>query len=338
MPRIVFSHSNKSVEAAEGDWMYDVADGAKSGIPFACKAGACGTCAVEVLEGADWLGTASARELRTLEARKLDPARHRLPCLADVHGDVVFGRPVNAPDSQAVGTTREVSVEAFRPLNLSVAEVRFYCDDPAFSFRPGQYMIFHVPGAEKGTRRSYSISTPPAESRHFEICVRAVSGGRGSNFIHQLRPGAKVQADGPFGEFVLREDSTRDILMVATGTGISPIKSMLLHLLHTGARRRVRLFFGVRHDSDLFYTDLVRGLAAGYPAFDYELTLSAPDPQRWAGPRGRVTDLIERLVTPADADQTEVYLCGSQDMIRCAKALLVAKGFSLDVVHSENFY
>lgn len=354
MPRIVFSHSGKSVEASDGDWMYDVCDAAKSGIPFACKAGACGTCACEVLEGADALGAPGARELRTLAAKRLDPSAFRLPCLADVHGDVTWGKPVNAREepsaasaSPATGATAaatgeprtyEVLVEAFRPLNLTVAEVRFYCDDPSFRFRPGQYMVFHVPGAVKPVRRSYSISTPPAEKQHFEICVRAVAGGAGSNYIHQLRPGARVKVEGPHGDFVLQEQSRRDILMVATGTGIAPIKSMLLHLLDTGARRRVRLFFGVRHDSDLFYTDMVRGLSARYPAFEYDVILSSPDPERWAGPRGRVTDLVERLVTPADAARTEAYLCGGQDMLRAVTALLAAKGFPENAVFRENFY
>jgi CDP-4-dehydro-6-deoxyglucose reductase len=126
--------------------------------------------------------------------------------------------------------------------------------------------------------------------------------------------------------------------MIATGTGVSPIKSMLLHLLDIRSSRKVRLYFGVRHESDLFYTDLYRGLAAKYPEFRYDIVLSAPNPESWAGPRGRVTDLIDKLVQPADAEATEAYLCGGQQMIEDAKARLVAKGFPVEAIHHENFY
>ena len=91
MPKVTFSHTKKTVEANEEDWLYDVSDNADGGIPFSCKAGACGTCATEVLEGRENLGETSAREIRTLTANKLDPNVYRLPCLCDVHGDIVFG-------------------------------------------------------------------------------------------------------------------------------------------------------------------------------------------------------------------------------------------------------
>jgi ferredoxin-NADP reductase len=100
-----------------------------------------------------------------------------------------------------------------------------------------------------------------------------------------LRPGDELQVEGPFGEFVLDEHSERDIVMIATGTGMSPIKSMLVHLLDKRSRRRVRLFFGLRYPADLFYTDLLRGLKAHYPEFEYQIILSQPDPLHWAGPR-----------------------------------------------------
>lgn len=319
--------------------MYDVAERAAAGIPFACKAGACGTCATVVESGIENLAPLTLREKRTLAEHDLDPDCHRLVCLKDVgSGDVVWGKPVNSADEETALQTYDVVVESYRPLNLTVAEVRFFVNSDAFAFRPGQYMIFHIPDAPRMIRRSYSISTPPSDAGHFEVCVRSVAGGYGSNYIHRLRPGNRLQVEGPYGDFVLEGNSDRDIVMVATGTGISPIKSMLMHLLDRDSRRRVRLFFGLRHESDLFYTDLLRGLAAHYPSFEYWIALSQPDPDRWAGPKGRVTDLVARHVSAADAANTEVYMCGSRPMIESCTEVLSKLGFAGEHLHHERFY
>jgi ferredoxin-NADP reductase/ferredoxin len=338
MPTITFTHADKSIEAEIGDWLYDVAESAESGVPFSCKAGACGTCATDVLEGRENLGGQTARELRTLESCRLDSTVYRLPCLGDVHGDIVFGKPYQAKEQATSLNVHNVVVESYRPLNATVAEARFFVETPEFAFKPGQYMIFHIPHPEKIIRRSYSISTPPSDKRHFEVCVRAVAGGHGSNYVHRLRPGDQLQVEGPYGDFVLQEGSRKHILMIATGTGMSPIKSMLMHLLDIRSSRKVRLFFGVRHESDMFYTDLYRGLAAHHPEFKYDITLSSPNPETWAGHRGRVTDLIDRLVSPDDAETTEVYLCGGRDMIEDSIARLLAVGFPNRAIHHENFY
>lgn len=339
MPTITFQHSGKTVEADDGEWMYEVADRCESGIPFACKAGACGTCATPVVEGIDNLARVTAREARTLTNLKLDLDTHRLPCLKDVGaGDVVWGVPYNAEDTAAELGHHTVVVESYRPLNLTVCEIRFYVETEGFAYAPGQYMIFSIPGTPHAVRRSYSISTPPSDVRHFEVCVRAVAGGRGSNFIHQLRPGDQLQVEGPFGDFVLDEESERDIVMIATGTGMAPIKSMLMHLLEKRSRRRVRLFFGLRHEADLFHTDLLRGLKAHYPGFEYRICLSRADREHWSGACGRVTDLIDRHLEPGDADHTEVYLCGGRPMIDSCCERLRALGFADETIKYERFF
>jgi Na+-transporting NADH:ubiquinone oxidoreductase subunit F len=335
MPKVRFTADSIEHDAASDDWLYDVCVDAKASIPFACKAGACGTCATEVLEDSAGLGPPTQRELRTLAERNLDAARFRLPCLCTLQGDVTFGRSANAVGAARDLAIGEAEVESHRRLNLTVCEVRFFVRSSEWRFDPGQYVIFQIPAGKDVVRRSYSMSTPPSDARHFEICVRAVAGGHGSNWVHRLKQGQLVRFEGPMGDFKLR-GGERDILMVATGTGMSPIKSMLMHLLEQRSNRRVRLFFGVRSVQDLFYTDFLRGLAAHYPSFESHLCLSSPDPSQWAGPRARVTDLVRELV--AADDQSEAYLCGSQAMITDVTRILGAKGFPSERIHHENFY
>lgn len=196
-PKVTFGHTKRDIDIPEGEWLYDADRKADGGIPFFCKAGACGTCATEVKEGRENLGEQTAREVRTLTRCQLDPSVYRLPCLCDVQGDIVFGQPHNAADKQTSFGDHEVTVEAYRPLNAMVAEVRFFVETSGFEFKPGQYMVFHVPHAEKALRRSHSISTHPSDKRHFEVCVRSVAGGSGSNFIPRLRTGRRLKVEGP---------------------------------------------------------------------------------------------------------------------------------------------
>ena len=338
MPNIKFDHENIIVKADHGEWLYDVVQRANIGIPFSCKAGACGTCATEVLEGNDNLGDQSAREVRALNSANLDPKIYRLPCLCDVHGDVVFGKPFLEREKGTKLSKHQVIVESYRPLNGTVAEIRFFIENPEFDFHPGQYMIFRIPHPGQAIHRSYSISTPPSDKSHFEICVRSVAGGHGSNYIHRLRTGNQLEVEGPFGDFVLQENSKKQILMIATGTGMAPIKSMLMHLLDKKSSRKVRLFFGNRHETDLFYTDLFRGLKANYPEFEYDMILSSPNPNKWSGYIGRVTDLIEQKISDKDSENTEVYLCGGRKMIEDCKQILEEKKFPDASIHFENFF
>jgi ferredoxin-NADP reductase/ferredoxin len=336
--RVSFQQDGITYDAEEGQWLYDVCEGAGASVPFACKAGACGTCATQIVQGEESLGPQRAREIRTLESNGLDPKQYRLLCLADVHGTLTLGASAKTQHGAASLGLFKARVEEYRPLTLTVCEQRFAIESGEIKFCPGQYMIFHVPGLDKVIRRSYSISSHHSDRIHFEICVRAVSGGFCSNFIHRLRPGDCIQVEGPYGDFRLADGAQRDILMIATGTGIAPIKSMLLSLLGQTGSRRIRLFFGLRNVSDLFYTKLLSDLRENHPRFEPTIILSQPDPMGWRGLRGRVTDLINEQVAADQVSNTDAYLCGGRPMIEEAKRLFINKGMKVDQIRHENFF
>jgi ferredoxin-NADP reductase/ferredoxin len=338
MHRVIFQQDGITYDAEEGQWLYDVCQAAGASIPFACKAGACGICATQVVQGEQSMGPQKSREIRTLASIGLDPTRYRLPCMADISGPLTMGASAQTPQATASLPLCKIRVEEYRPLTLTVCEQRFAVESGEIKFSPGQYMIFHVPGIDKVIRRSYSISSHLSDSKHFEICVRAVSGGFCSNFIHRLRPGDCIQAEGPYGDFRLEEGSERDVLMIATGTGIAPIKSMMTYLLGQAGTRRIRLFFGLRNVSDLFYTKMLSDMTQSYTRFEPTIILSQPDPVGWAGLRGRVTDLIREQVSPEEASRSEAYLCGGRSMIDDSKGLLIRKGMSAEHIRHENFF
>lgn len=205
---------------------------------------------------------------------------------------------------------------------------------PEISFAAGQFVSFEIaaPGWPYPITRSYSIASDPGERGRITLLLNLVAGGRMSPYLFGLSPGDRVTFRGPLGTFTLRP-SERDLLFVATGTGIAPVRAML-HSLATGrSSRRINLFWGLRTRADLFYQEDLASLAERLPAFSHVTTLSRPD-EAWAGARGPVTPLVEsRIATVSNLD---AYVCGNEAMIKDVTAVLNRKG--LCPVYREQYY
>jgi CDP-4-dehydro-6-deoxyglucose reductase len=206
---------------------------------------------------------------------------------------------------------------------------------PEIVFRAGQFISFEIqpPGAAYPITRPYSIVSPPRESRRVRLLFNRVLDGPGSGFLYGLRLGDVVEFKGVAGMFYLHDDPGRDVLFVATSTGIAPIRSMLLDLLDRTPARRVTLFWGVRSERDLYYQDELDALAMAHHGFSFEMTLSRP---AGAGTfaTGRVTRLVEeRISTVRDL---AAYVCGNARMIADVSAILKSKG--LCPIYREKYY
>lgn len=206
-------------------------------------------------------------------------------------------------------------------------------DYEKFNFVPGQFFIMDIEDGKEGKcTRSYSVASKPGEDT-FLLNVKLLEEGRGSNYFRSLNIGQEVSFMGPFGHFQLK-DSPKDIVMVATGTGIAPFMSMLPLLFEKKFAGKITLFFGVRHEEDLFYTDILKKWEAENPNFKAVITLSQPLPE-WQGEKGRVTDHIANLqVDPAN---TKVYICGNGSMVKDVKAMFEQKGLPKEDIHFELF-
>ena len=342
MPKVVFTKSGVSIPCEEGDYLLDLCEARESPIKFSCRAGACGACVIDIATTPEGLNAMSARERRTLESVGADLTRHRLACITRVMKDVEIGEATTASSERARQTGIrpgfEAEVIASRHLADQVREVTFRLIQPAtISFLPGQYLSFTVADFDH-IRRSYSLASSPADRRQVTVCVRAVSGGRGSNYIHRLEIGDHVRFDGPYGEFVLRQGSRRDVLLVANGTGVAPMMSILRHLIDAQSARSVRLYFGLRHVHDMFYQEELDQFARHLPNFQFRYCLSQPYPALWNGFVGRVTDLLASEVTQEVVARSESYLCGGRSMVDDAKAILLARGMPADAIYHEQFY
>src|SRR5579884_1380889 len=92
-------------------------------------------------------------------------------------------------------------------------------------FKPGQFVSFTEVLHDKKVTRAYSIASPPDGNR-FELCLNRVQEGMFSPWLFAMKPGDEVEMKGPLGYFVVRNPG-RDVIFVATGTGIAPFRSML---------------------------------------------------------------------------------------------------------------
>lgn len=202
-------------------------------------------------------------------------------------------------------------------------------------FQAGQFVMMNVPGM--APKRSYSIASNPVENHKVEILVDVSPQGDGSLYLQSLNPGETVTFMAPGGQFILSPDPTEQkLVMIATGSGISAVRSMILNLLQTNNDPRpITLHWGMRHVQDIFWEEDFRLLETQFPHFHFDLVLSqAPD--GWPLHTGHVTDCLSTHYQ--DYSQTGYYLCGNQKMIEGVKALLTPKGVLPQNIHHERFF
>lgn len=218
-----------------------------------------------------------------------------------------------------------------RELAPGVFELCFEADKP-FVFEAGQYISVSVPCPNPKLppmRRAYSIASAPGKTP-VELCVQLVPGGPGSNYLNDLRIGDVFRGFAPYGFFTYHPKPGRDVLFVATGTGVAPFRSMVLsQAFQNSPPRRTRVLLGVRTPSDLLYEADFRGL-------EWTPCLSkASAPGAFSG---RVTDYLRALGDDFPWLQTEFYLCGNGGMIKEARALLKERGVARDSIHLEIYF
>lgn len=216
-------------------------------------------------------------------------------------------------------------------------------------FQAGQYIIITI-DKEKGIRRDYSIASAPSMSHAIDIVADVKPEGEGSKYLSHLAVGDTVEFAGPFGCFVISpENSYKEILFVATGSGISPIRSMIDNeLVYKRNQKQMRLWWGMRYEDDCYWIQDFDELEEEHPNFEWDLVLSKP-PEDWPLHSGYVTkyvlDYIQNRVKGqglGDKGQANsdlcVYLCGSRQMILDLSTELTKSGITSDQILHEKFF
>ncbi len=182
-------------------------------------------------------------------------------------------------------------------------------------------------------RRNYSLATNPATDKQLRFNVRISTpprgqdclAGAGSAFVHRLKPGDKVTAIGPFGNFHIKPGEA-EMIYVGGGAGMAPLRSHLSHLFETlKTGRRVSYWYGARSRQEIFYQDYFENLAKQFPNFTFHLALSEAQPEdNWTGPTGFIHEVLleNYLKKHAAPASVEYYLCGPPVMVQAATKML----------------
>jgi CDP-4-dehydro-6-deoxyglucose reductase, E3 len=228
------------------------------------------------------------------------------------------------------------TVIAVRQLTGDVRQIDFALIEPSeIHFKAGQFVSFEVPDLRTGrtVTRPYSIASAPSSSRTISLLLNLVPEGPGSTYLFGLQKGDRTQFTGPAGNFYLRDDPGRELLFVATGTGIAPLRSMLFANAERPAPSRASVFWGLRSQKDLYYQEEIEAMSRDVAGSSHVVTLSRPEPG-WTGPSGRVTALIQQQIQ--DVRRLAVYLCGNSAMIGEVTGIIQAKG--LCPIFREKYY
>ncbi len=224
--------------------------------------------------------------------------------------------------------TYTVTLLSKKNIANQVLELRFSRPEN-FNFLAGQFIQI-IPGNDSSIFRSYSLSSDPSE-KYLELCVKVLPNGIVSSFLNTLQINDEIMFRGPFGRFT-HAVSTMPLGFVATGVGLAPIMSILEDELENKKNNNpLHLLFGVRNEEDIFWLERLELLHNNFSNFEYILTLSQPM-NTWAGAQGRVYQYLDKL--PQNA---RFFLCGSTEMVKDVRALLVDRGTDVTSIHLEIF-
>ena len=312
-----------SFSAPEDRTLLDAALAAGLHLEHSCRTGRCGTCKTRLLSGS----------VKTIAADSCLSAADRqagwvLTCADAAAGDVSLQAENLARLAGIDARTLPARLDSITHLAHDVVHVVLRLPPASpLKFLPGQYI--NVIG-DGGLRRSYSLAEAPRADGKLELMIRRVDGGAMSAYwFDKAKPNDLLRIDGPRGTFFLRDVAGLDLRLLATGTGIAPIRALLTELAALAAEaqpRSVRLYWGGRTPHDLFWQPP--------QGTDHVPVLSRADAQ-WSGARGHVQDVM--LAQDADLARTQVYACGSPAMIDSARASLTAAGLHEAAFFSDAF-
>jgi len=299
--------------------------------PYSCRDGACGSCKADLIQGRVDYGQVQAQVLTDEEkadGKVLLCQARPLEDLIIAVGEIAAAQNIEIKMMPCRVASMENLAHDVMALQLQLPQQQ------RLQFLAGQYIDILL---RDGRRRSFSLANAPFQDNTLEIHIRLVPDGRFTNHVFSaMKERDILRLQGPLGTFFLREESQQPILMMAGGTGIAPVKSILEDAFVKGIKRPIHLFWGVRAKRDLYLDTMIDGWCARHPGLSYTPVLSEPQPDDWWS--GAVGWVHQALIDAYPClDEYEVYASGPPPMIEAGKSAFASHGLRADRLFYDSF-
>lgn len=242
-----------------------------------------------------------------------------------------------------------------RYLNLTIKEIHketdeavtlvFESPEQPFDYLPGQFLTLILPIESKKVRRSYSLSSSPFLDESPAITIKRVSGGKASNYLNDhMKVGDSFQVMAPAGHFTpgLDPSNRQQYIMLAGGSGITPIMSMIKSVLKVEPQSKVCLIYQNRHKKSIIFHEALRQLVADYPdRFAVVHVLSQPE-DGWQGRSGRLDASMTKVLLDelhiSKPEEAQYFMCGPTGLMDSFLAGLDSCGVNHKQIHKESFF
>ncbi|WP_082679715.1 FAD-binding oxidoreductase [Paucibacter sp. KCTC 42545] len=321
----VSTSSGRRYEARPGETLLDAALRQGVVLDYSCHTGRCSTCKGRVIAGStiathDELGLSAEERGQGFILTCVRQACSPIELEIDDLGDVVL------PEAK----TFPCRIQAIERLAPDVVRVMLRLPPTSvLNFLPGQYVDLI---GNEGLRRSYSVANAPRVDNQIELHIRQVPDGAMSAYwFQQAKVNDLLRLRGPLGTFFLRGQEDKCLVLLATGTGIAPVKAILEGLASLPEHvqpRSITVYWGGRHRGDLYWQP------PELPSLRFVPVLSRAEDD-WSGARGHVQNVL--LSDKPNLQNTLVYACGSDAMIHSAQSQLRAAGLPERQFHSDAF-
>ena len=279
-------------------------------LPYGCGDGACGACRGKVVSGEVEHGSAPSHVLSAQDRA----AGGALLCCATAQSDLeIEARELPAQQLAVKTLPARVQKLTLAAPDVMLIELKLPPGE-RLQFLPGQYIEILLKG---GLRRAFSLANAPGDDSCLQLHVRHLPGGQFTDQVFStMKERDLLRLSGPHGSFFLRQDSLKPMLLIAGGTGLAPIKSIVEHAIGERSTRPMAIYWGGRTLADLYLLPLAEQWAAAGIRFVPVLSEPAAD-DRWQGRSGFVH--AAAMADYPDLSGHQVYVCGSPAMVAAAR-------------------
>ena len=199
-------------------------------------------------------------------------------------------------------------------------------------FLPGQFVNLIFEANEETYMKPYSIASSRKSKKEVELTINLVEDGRATPHLFKKEIGDEVKIKGPLGLFTIKESNKEKIAMIGTGTGVGPLRSMILDLLETSTGKIITLVLGIRYEDEILFQKEFEELEKLNPNFKFVPVISKPT-DMWEGRSGHVQENLDVI----DSLNSQVYICGLPKMVEEVKQKLIDNGAEESEIHFERY-